>query len=68
VSGSRGAIRILPEKCSGCGRCVAACREGLFTLDLQGTRKIAVIRHPERCTLCRRCIEECRIGALAETA
>jgi len=53
-----------PEKCSGCGRCVAVCAERLFSLELLGLRKMAVIKSPEKCTACRKCLLACPLNLL----
>lgn len=53
-------------RCSGCGRCVAACPQRLITLDTIGHRKTARIITPERCTLCGKCIESCPVQAVIE--
>ncbi|MDA8413476.1 MAG: 4Fe-4S binding protein [Desulfobacteraceae bacterium] len=52
-------------RCSGCGRCVAACPVRIITLEVSGFRKHAEIVQPVRCTLCSRCIEECPTKALS---
>ncbi|RII26425.1 MAG: hypothetical protein CXR31_10810 [Geobacter sp.] len=41
-----------PRRCSACGRCVAACPEKLFTLEVDGFRKNA---RRQVSTDCRRC-------------
>jgi ferredoxin len=53
------------KRCSGCGRCVAACPERLFTLEVAGYRKFAALKEPQRCTRCLQCLAACPIGALA---
>jgi NAD-dependent dihydropyrimidine dehydrogenase PreA subunit len=55
------------SRCTGCGRCVAACRDRLITLDPVGNRKIAWLKYPERCSLCGKCLAECPVGAIAQT-
>ena len=56
--------KIDPARCSGCGRCVAACPEKMITLETFRFHKIAVMQHPERCTSCGRCIIACPVDAL----
>jgi ferredoxin len=51
-------------RCTGCGRCVAACPERLLSLEVVGYRKHAVLSQAERCTQCGKCIVECPFGAL----
>jgi ferredoxin len=51
-------------RCTGCGRCVAVCSERLFTLEVSGFRKHAVITEPERCTQCLKCLLACPVGAI----
>ena len=52
-------------RCTGCGRCVAACPEKLITLEVSGYRKHAVIEHSEKCTLCGQCKLLCLVEAVA---
>ena len=51
-------------RCTGCGRCVAACPFRLFTLEVEGYRKHAVLAAPEACIGCLLCIEACPVKAL----
>ncbi len=50
----RKRIRILPERCSDCGVCLAVCSRGAWV------RQGAALWHdPSRCELCTRCIHRC---------
>ncbi|MGB4599321.1 MAG: 4Fe-4S dicluster domain-containing protein [Trichlorobacter sp.] len=53
------------RRCSGCGRCVAACPERIITLTLHNHRKQAVITDPGRCTACGACIAACPLSGPA---
>jgi len=53
------------ERCTGCGRCVAACPERLFTLESSGHRKSALLTDLIRCTRCNRCAADCLVGAIS---
>jgi len=52
-------------RCSGCGRCAAACPARIITLEVAGFRKHAVIMTPDRCRLCGRCTAECPVEAVS---
>ena len=57
------------SRCTGCGRCVAACQERLFSLEVTGYRKHAALTAGrERCTLCGECLAACPVGALSGSA
>jgi len=53
------------KRCSGCGRCVAACPERIITLETVRHRKSAYITEPQRCSACGRCITACPIEAIS---
>lgn len=54
-----------PERCSGCGRCIAACPEKLFSLEIRGFRKQALINSAKKCTLCGKCINACPLEIIS---
>ncbi|MFC2136082.1 NADH-quinone oxidoreductase subunit NuoF [Bacteroidota bacterium] len=56
--------RVIPEKCTGCQRCVSVCPTGALT----GPRKEAHNLDPEKCIKCRACYEICRFDAIAGDA
>ncbi len=51
-------IKLLPEKCIGCGLCVKACLFGGITLD----NKEPALN--EYCTACGACVDVCKVGAI----
>jgi NAD-dependent dihydropyrimidine dehydrogenase PreA subunit len=52
------------RRCSGCGRCIAICREGVFSLDIDEVRKVVRIVSPEKCNYCGKCEENCVTGII----
>jgi MinD superfamily P-loop ATPase containing an inserted ferredoxin domain len=55
----RGRIRVLDERCSRCGACVAMCDRDAWVMAENGPRHVS-----ERCELCTRCIHRCPSKAL----
>lgn len=55
------AIKVIEEKCKGCGICVKSCP--FDAIDMVG--KFAVIN--EKCTACSQCIEKCPFDAIEKT-
>ena len=54
------------SRCSGCGRCVAACPERLISLEADQYRKHALISQPERCIRCGACLDACPLEAIRQ--
>jgi len=51
-------------RCSGCGRCIAACHLNLFAFERMGWRKVSVLQDAERCSGCNKCAGVCPIDAI----
>ncbi|HBA71015.1 MAG TPA: hypothetical protein DER40_09280 [Geobacter sp.] len=61
---SRRVPSVIAARCSGCGRCVAACLPKIITLETVGYRKNAVISSGEDCTGCGDCAASCPLDAV----
>ena len=55
---------ITPNKCTGCGWCVAACPENMLVLETIAGKKSATLENPDPCTGCAKCIPACNFGAI----
>lgn len=53
-----------PDRCTGCGRCVAACEPHVLSLETVRWEKTAVLHEPALCTGCRRCAVVCPFRAI----
>lgn len=53
------------RRCSGCGRCVAACPEKLYTLELSDHRKHALNSGIDKCCRCGNCISACPLEIIS---
>jgi ferredoxin len=58
----------LPEidaaRCTGCGRCVAACGVQLLSLEVEHWHKFARLHDAELCTSCNACAAICPFHAI----
>ncbi len=52
--------RIIPEKCTGCGRCAQVCT----SVAVQGVKKEPYIIDVDKCIKCRACYEACKFDAI----
>lgn len=55
---------IRPARCTGCGRCVAACELHLLSLEAVRWKKTAVLHEAQRCTGCSDCAVVCPFHAI----
>lgn len=55
-------IRIDPQTCIRCQRCVEVCPAQLFASETDGTA--VSVHHPERCIVCGHCVAACPTGAV----
>lgn len=53
-----------PARCTGCGRCVAACDLHLLSLETVRWVKVSVLHEPGRCTSCNACAAICPFDAI----
>ena len=51
-------------RCTGCGRCVAACHLHLLSLERQGWKKFSTLHESDRCTGCKACEVTCPFNAI----
>jgi ferredoxin len=56
--------RVIPDKCTGCQRCVSVCPTGAIV----GPRAEPHNLDPSKCIKCRACYEICRFDAIAGDA
>ena len=55
-----------PDRCTGCGRCVAACEPRALSLETRPDwRKSAVLHARDDCTGCSLCALRCPFEAIA---
>jgi ferredoxin len=61
---SRRLPGIDPARCTGCGRCVAACEPHLLSLEVVQWKKSSVLHDADRCTGCSLCALRCPFDAI----
>lgn len=54
-----------PQRCTGCGRCVAACEPHVLNLETLHWKKTSVLHAPEACTGCSACERACPFDAIS---
>jgi Na+-translocating ferredoxin:NAD+ oxidoreductase RNF subunit RnfB len=55
---------ITAARCSGCGRCIAACHLRLFVFETRAWKKSAVFINGDLCTGCGQCAAKCTLGII----
>lgn len=56
--------QVLPDRCTGCGRCVAVCGPHVLSLETVRWVKTAVLHEPAGCTGCALCARVCPFRAI----
>jgi electron transfer flavoprotein alpha subunit len=61
------AIKILKDKCIGCGICFKACPADAFEFEAYDGNKLGkVAKINAKCTFCNQCLTACKFGAIEE--
>ena len=55
---------IATDRCKGCGRCAAVCRNDVFVMKKVGGRMRSVCVWSAKCAGCGRCLAMCPEGAI----
>ena len=61
----KGVIRILSERCKGCGYCVQFCPKQVLEMSKEYNRMgyhFPVVKNPEECSECKLCYKSCPAG------
>jgi len=56
--------RIDPDRCTGCGWCIAVCPPHVLSLQVVAWKKRSVLDDAEGCTGCAKCAVRCPFGAI----
>ena len=62
---AREIAHINPDRCTGCGGCIAACKPRLIVFETKDRKKRSVVQDPERCTGCGHCDSRSPVGAIS---
>jgi ferredoxin len=54
-----------PARCTGCGRCLAACELRLLAFETKNWKKRTVLEDADRCSGCGACATRCPTGAIS---
>ncbi|MCF8161123.1 MAG: 4Fe-4S binding protein [Polaromonas sp.] len=57
--------QIDPARCTGCGRCIAACALRLIAFETKDWKKRSVVQNPGHCTGCGDCASRCPVNAIS---
>jgi len=57
-------IRVIGGSCTGCQRCLKACRRKALEVVSSESGRCVALKHPEKCTACKDCIMVCKFKAL----
>lgn len=57
-------LKMISDKCIGCGRCLEVCPHGVFEME----EHHAQIKNPDNCMECGACTQNCIAGALSVTS
>lgn len=57
-------LKIIPDLCAGCGRCMARCRRDALRMHYRADKATVWLAYPERCTGCGKCTRVCQMQAL----
>ena len=61
------AIKILKDKCIGCGICFKSCPADAFEFEAYDGNKLGkVAKINAKCTFCNQCLTACKFGAIEE--
>lgn len=60
-------VQIDVRRCTACGRCIAACPQGVLGMVAFFRHKHVHVDRADRCVGCLACVAACRKGAIADS-